>query len=39
VLSYAVQWDPNNPLHIGRQGTFDYFAAFFAAFLPVAATP
>ena len=36
VLSYAVQWDPNNPLHIGRQGTFDYWGAFFAAFLPVA---
>jgi len=36
VLSYAVQWDPNNPLHIGRTGSFDYFAAFFAAFLPVA---
>ena len=36
VLSYAVQWDPNNPLHIGRTGSFEYFAGLFGAFLPVA---
>ena len=33
VLSYAVQWDAKNPLHKGRQGTFDYFSALFGGFL------
>jgi ABC-type transport system substrate-binding protein len=33
VMSYAVQWDQANPLHIGRTGTFTYFAAFFAQYL------
>ena len=35
VMSYAVQWDQANPLHIGRTGSFEYFAAFFANFLNV----
>lgn len=33
VLSYAVQWDKANPLHVGRQGLFDYFSALFGAYL------
>jgi ABC-type transport system substrate-binding protein len=33
VASYAVQWDAAHPLHIGRTGSFEYFAAFFAQFL------
>jgi ABC-type transport system substrate-binding protein len=35
VLSYAVQWDAAHPLHIGRTGSFEYFAGFFAQFLNV----
>lgn len=34
VTSYALQWDPAHPLHIGRTGSFEYFAGLFAAFLP-----
>jgi ABC-type transport system substrate-binding protein len=34
VTSFALQWDPAHPLHIGRTGSFEYFAGFFAAFLP-----
>jgi ABC-type transport system substrate-binding protein len=33
VASYAVQWDAANPLHVGRDGSFTYFSAFFAGFL------
>jgi ABC-type transport system substrate-binding protein len=33
VLTWAVQWDAANPLHVGRQGLFDYFTGFFGAFL------
>jgi ABC-type transport system substrate-binding protein len=33
VLSYAVQWDADHPLHIGRDGSFTYFAALFGGFL------
>jgi ABC-type transport system substrate-binding protein len=33
VLSYAVQWDLDHPLHIGRTGSFEYWGALFAAFL------
>ncbi|MEO6060231.1 MAG: ABC transporter substrate-binding protein, partial [Candidatus Limnocylindria bacterium] len=33
VLSYAVQWDKAHPLHIGRTGSFEYWGAFWAAFL------
>lgn len=35
VLSYAVQWDAAHELHIGRTGSFEYFAGFFAQFLNV----
>jgi ABC-type transport system substrate-binding protein len=33
VLSYAIQWDAEHPLHIGRQSTFDYFSALWGGFL------
>ncbi|HET7686845.1 MAG TPA: ABC transporter substrate-binding protein [Candidatus Limnocylindria bacterium] len=33
VLSYAVQWDLEHPLHIGRDGSFTYFSALFGGFL------
>jgi ABC-type transport system substrate-binding protein len=33
VATYAVQWDPNNPLHKGNTGNFDYWTYLFAAFL------
>lgn len=33
VASYAVQWDAGNPLHVGRNGSFTYFRAFFGEFL------
>ncbi|MEM6282687.1 MAG: ABC transporter substrate-binding protein [Chloroflexota bacterium] len=29
VMSYAVQWVEDNPLHVGRDGTYYYFKAFF----------
>jgi ABC-type transport system substrate-binding protein len=33
VMSYAVQWDAANPLHVGRDGSFSYFQGFFTSFL------
>jgi peptide/nickel transport system substrate-binding protein len=33
LLSYAVLWDAEHPLHIGRQSTFDYFSALWGGFL------
>jgi ABC-type transport system substrate-binding protein len=33
VDSFALQWDMEHPLHIGRTGSFEYFAGFFGAFL------
>jgi peptide/nickel transport system substrate-binding protein len=33
VLTYAVQWDAANPLHVGRTGNFDYYSALFGGFL------
>lgn len=33
VASFAVQWDAANPLHVGRDGNFTYFNAFFGNFL------
>lgn len=33
VMTYAVQWDAANPLHVGRSGTFDYFTIMFTQFL------
>jgi ABC-type transport system substrate-binding protein len=39
VLSFAVQWDAENPLHRGRTGDFATFAAWFGGFLHPAAPP
>ena len=33
ITSYAVQWDAANELHVGRDGNFTYFNAFFGSFL------
>jgi peptide/nickel transport system substrate-binding protein len=33
VQSYAAQWDVENPLHVGRTSTFDYFSALWGGFL------
>ncbi len=33
VMSYVVQWDAANPLHVGRDGNFTYFQAYFTQFL------
>jgi ABC-type transport system substrate-binding protein len=33
VATYAAQWDASSPWHIGRTGTFEYFGAFFGAFI------
>jgi len=33
VLSYALMWDAEHPLHVGNTGGFDYFSAFFGGFL------
>lgn len=39
VLSYAVQWDAANPLHLGRDGTFQGFVDRFGGFLHPPASP
>ena len=33
VLSYAVQWDADHPLHHGAEGAFQMFADWFGGFL------
>jgi len=33
VASFAAQWDAASPNHVGRTGMFEYFGAFFGAFL------
>lgn len=33
VLSYAVQWDYEHPLHKGRTGAFEYWAGEFGSYL------
>jgi peptide/nickel transport system substrate-binding protein len=33
LLSFALQWDVEHPLHIGRTGAFEYFGGFFGTFL------
>ena len=33
VMSYALQWDLEHPLHVGRVGDFAYFSALFGGFL------
>jgi ABC-type transport system substrate-binding protein/ABC-type branched-subunit amino acid transport system substrate-binding protein len=32
VTSWTAQWDASSPLHVGRDGNFTYFQAFFYAF-------
>lgn len=40
VMSYAVQWDADHPLHKGRDGSFTYFPSLWGGFLnPPAPTP
>ncbi|MEP6639327.1 MAG: ABC transporter substrate-binding protein [Chloroflexota bacterium] len=39
VLSFAVQWDAEHPLHRGRDGTFRTFASWFGGFLNAPAVP
>lgn len=33
VMTYAVQWDAANKLHVGNTGNFDYWTGLFAKFL------
>jgi peptide/nickel transport system substrate-binding protein len=33
VMSYAVQWDAEHPLHKGRDGSFTYFGGLFGGLL------
>ncbi len=33
VQSYRVQWDAEDPAHVGREGTFTYWGALFGGFL------
>jgi ABC-type transport system substrate-binding protein len=33
VLSYGLQWDYENPLHVGNSGAFTYFSALWGGFL------
>ncbi len=33
VMSYAVQWDAANPLHVGRDGSYTYFSALWGGFV------
>ncbi|MEO1442922.1 MAG: ABC transporter substrate-binding protein, partial [Chloroflexota bacterium] len=33
VMSYSVQWISDSPLHVGRDGTYYYFKAFFNDFV------
>jgi ABC-type transport system substrate-binding protein len=35
LTSFALQWDVEHPLHIGREGNFEYFGAFFGTLLNV----
>jgi ABC-type transport system substrate-binding protein len=35
VDSFAVQWDLDHPLHIGRTGTFEYWAGLWGQYLNV----
>jgi len=33
VMSYVVQWDAANPLHVGNTGAYSYFSALWGGFL------
>jgi len=39
VMSYAVQWDADNPLHAGNSGHFTRMASWFGGFLNPPANP
>jgi peptide/nickel transport system substrate-binding protein len=39
LTSFAVQWNAENPRHVGRTGTFATFAAWFGGFLNAPAAP
>ena len=40
LVTFAVQWDAEHPLHRGRKGTFPTFASWFGGFLnPPAKAP
>ena len=39
VVSFAVQWDADHPLHRGHDGSFETFASWFGGFLDPPATP
>ncbi|MGH9187495.1 MAG: ABC transporter substrate-binding protein, partial [Acidimicrobiales bacterium] len=39
VLSYRMQWDASDPLHVGREALFTYFDAFFGFVNPPPAEP
>jgi peptide/nickel transport system substrate-binding protein len=39
VLSFAVQWDADHPLHHGHTGAFNTFASWFGGFLNPPPTP
>ena len=39
LTSFAVQWNAEDPRHLGRTGTFPTFAAWFGGFLNAPATP
>ena len=34
VQSYRIQWDAEDPAHVGREGTFTYWGAFFGFLNP-----
>jgi len=33
ALTYISQWDASHPLHVGREGLFNYFSSYFGGFL------
>jgi len=33
VVSYAVAWDAEHPLHVGRSGSFEYFSSLWGGLL------
>lgn len=39
LTSFAVQWNAEDPRHLGRTGTFPTFVAWFGGFLNAPATP
>jgi ABC-type transport system substrate-binding protein len=33
VMSWVVQWDAANPLHVGRDGSYTYFSSLWGGFV------